>query len=45
MPVGRSLLEAILKGIPFIWAPAANQSAAAYAQRLQFQAFATACAY
>ena len=42
---GSALLEAILIRIPFIWAPVANQSAAAFGPRLQFQAFPTACAY
>ena len=42
---GSGLLEAILIRIPFIWAPVANQSAAAFGPRLQFQAFPTACAY
>ena len=45
MSEGSARLEAFLKGIPFILALVANQSAAAFGPRLQFQAFPTACAY
>ena len=44
MAEGSALLEAILIRIPFIWALVANQSAAAFGPRLQFQVFPTACA-
>ena len=42
---GSALWEAILVANPFIWAPAANQSAAPLAKSLEFEAFPSASSY